>query len=745
MLENKPLSGRAPLYTAYDPQLGRKVELHVRVLNDALDAGERARRLADARRLAELDHPHTARILDAGVDGGLIFIAAEQAVGKPLPAWLAERPRSATEIVSVFAQVGEALQAIRARGVVDRAVFADQIVVGDRVRLSLLGAGSPPASGGAEALDRSFAGLLAEALARSSGGAAAMPDWLRALLGEMPASPPRFHALVSELRRRAAPRGRGWSAVAVVTGLALLALDVSRDASVGPPACVQARVQLRRSWDDQRARLRAAFASGAASAWPQAERLLDEHAVGIATVLDTACRAEREVSLERTLRCLDARRGERDALINLLLERPDTRPVAARAALELAPPSACARAGAGASLVRTEVEDRLSRARALRLAGSFQSALQEADAALLKARRLGRPDLEAAALVEKAHLDNWTQPDGVTMQSYQDAAVAAYAAGDDALAAASFGDLAELESRFDHHALADRWLGYARAAADRAQGGPELEAQLALREGMVLSHTDRSAEALERFRAGLRLLQGEPGSVLALGIRLQMVDTLTDLGELDEARREAIALLAEQRRLFGEQSAVVMNNLLQLGEIAVQQAEPARALPYLEEAQAMAERTFGPDGLETFLSLLDHAEALADLGRHDEALALHRRALRLAERRAEIEDVASSLFGIGDDLVDTRPAEAIPFLERALEVYRAADPPDPTRGEALLALSRALARSTGDLRRAGGLAAAAEAILARRVETAGHPRPRDRAVLARARAWAASLAARRAR
>jgi eukaryotic-like serine/threonine-protein kinase len=97
VLRRLGVGGTAVVWSAYDPELDRKVAikvLHASRVANSTAAGDRLRREAQA--LAKLNHPNVVAIYDAGTcaapgGGKEIFIAEELVEGVDVAAWLRDR------------------------------------------------------------------------------------------------------------------------------------------------------------------------------------------------------------------------------------------------------------------------------------------------------------------------------------------------------------------------------------------------------------------------------------------------------------------------------------------------------------------------------------------------------------------------------------------------------------------------------------------------------------------------------
>src|SRR5687768_2419751 len=119
--------GMGEVYLARDNELGRMVALKVLPLHFVLDRDRLGRFQREARALSSLNHPNLVTIYEVGEAKGLHFIAMELVEGKTLSSL--RDTLSLKELLSIVAQVAEALGAAHQSGIVHRDVKPDNVMV----------------------------------------------------------------------------------------------------------------------------------------------------------------------------------------------------------------------------------------------------------------------------------------------------------------------------------------------------------------------------------------------------------------------------------------------------------------------------------------------------------------------------------------------------------------------------------------------------------------------------------------
>jgi YVTN family beta-propeller protein len=121
--------GMSVVYLAEDLRLRRRVALKLLAPAVAEDVRFRERFLSESELAASLDHANVIPIYEAGEADGRLFIAMRYVEGSDLKARLGDGPLSAEETVAVAAQIGDALDAAHARGLVHGDVKPSNVLI----------------------------------------------------------------------------------------------------------------------------------------------------------------------------------------------------------------------------------------------------------------------------------------------------------------------------------------------------------------------------------------------------------------------------------------------------------------------------------------------------------------------------------------------------------------------------------------------------------------------------------------
>jgi len=130
--------GMGEVFLAEDTRLHRKVALKVLLPEVAADADRLARFLQEARLASALSHPNAAHIYEIGEAAGSHFLAMEYIEGQTLEARLTGEPVAMPELLSIGAQVADALEAAHARKIVHRDIKPANLMINARGHVTVL-------------------------------------------------------------------------------------------------------------------------------------------------------------------------------------------------------------------------------------------------------------------------------------------------------------------------------------------------------------------------------------------------------------------------------------------------------------------------------------------------------------------------------------------------------------------------------------------------------------------------------
>jgi serine/threonine protein kinase len=141
IIEKLGEGGMGVVYSAYDPELDRKVAIKLLQARPggSESGGGQAWLLREAQALARLQHPNVVGVHDVGtLSGDRVFVAMELVEGKTLRKWLKGEQRSWREVIPVLVEAGKGLAAAHAAGLVHRDFKPDNVLVGDDGRVFVM-------------------------------------------------------------------------------------------------------------------------------------------------------------------------------------------------------------------------------------------------------------------------------------------------------------------------------------------------------------------------------------------------------------------------------------------------------------------------------------------------------------------------------------------------------------------------------------------------------------------------------
>jgi tetratricopeptide (TPR) repeat protein len=517
---------------------------------------------------------------------------------------------------------------------------------------------------------RPFEGATVGALARavSEGVVEAppknsdVPGWLRAaVVRGLSARPDDRFPSMSELLAvidRDAKRRRG-TLVAAAGGAAMIAavaivLVSRKEGAAAPPVCRGATETIAASWGaPQRDALKRRFvASGLPFAGDTADRTiaaLDRWTNGWARIRTERCEAthvrgeQSEEVLALTMQCLDRRKLELDALVQVL-SAADAKVVeeAVGATGKLADVDACADVAAlgeppppprGKEQELEAIAKQLAEAMAQFAAGRYEDAKRAVTPAVQAADALGHKPLQAEVDHLAARIAS-TLGNGEEAEKMFDAAL-----------------LAAIEGRMDELAI--------RIATDRA-------ALLGLERA-------RPADALVQAKLADALLgrAGRP-EVLAAELDLAVGAILRAQGDGVAARERLERAAAALEHVYGRDAPELGKVALQLGILAYTQGRYDDAETWFDRVRAIREAQLGPEHPQVGNILVNVGVARMHLGRYPESSAAFERALAILEPKLGPEHLTLVKLHNNLGMLESRQRRFESALERhqrALAIY----------------------------------------------------------------------------
>ena len=133
------VGGMGVVFAAYDPELDRKVALKLLSTRGEGSGGAGAARLLrEAQALARLSHPNVVAIHDVGTIGAQVWLAMEYVDGVTMRTWLAERRPRWRQALEMMLAAGQGIAAAHAAGLVHRDLKPDNIMVGRDGRIRVM-------------------------------------------------------------------------------------------------------------------------------------------------------------------------------------------------------------------------------------------------------------------------------------------------------------------------------------------------------------------------------------------------------------------------------------------------------------------------------------------------------------------------------------------------------------------------------------------------------------------------------
>nr|WP_305071233.1 tetratricopeptide repeat protein [Myxococcus sp. RHSTA-1-4] len=723
VLERLGSGGMGVVYSAYDPELDRRVALKL-LRADALglEAEEgRAHLLREAQAMARVSHPHVVPIYDVGTFGQQVFLAMELVEAQTLRQWLKAAPRPWWQVLALFLDAGRGLAAAHAAGVVHGDFKPENLLVGQdgRVRVTDFGLARSANPQGEETPGTAVAGGTPAYMAPEQLDPDSPPDarsdqfafcvaLYEALHGERPFAASTVRELLTDIRAgrvRPAPRGSPvppWLRRVVVRGLSVSPMDRhgSMDALLdalqhdpaarwkrglrvaGGAALLLAAVGITHAVHSRRERACAGAEEAVATVWGPAQQGAIQSAF-LATGKPFANAAWRRVRrtldaytaawvTTRTTACEATRvRGEQpEDILARRMHCLDGRLAEVAALTQL-----FARADAGTVEL------------AARAAEALPPVERCSDLTALSAREPLPVDAAARARAESLR--------HTLVRARALKAAGKYA---EAVALLEPAALAAKEAK-DHHGAADALLLLGEL---REEAGDPRKAEATLFEAVWAAEAGRndvaaarawtalvrtSGVVLEQYALAWRWKERADAAIERLGgdavLRAQLQARLGALlfvqGRYTEAAEQQEAALARLEQTYGPDSLEATDVRLELGSTRLAQARQEEGLKLFEQVLDTRRKSLGPDHPDVARAQLDLAYAHWGPRNVQQVEELSRTALEIFERALGPEHpaVASALNPLAAAVQQLgRDEEALRLQKRALGIALKVEGPD---------------------------------------------------------------------
>ncbi len=146
--------GMGVVYSAYDPELDRKVALKFIGAARRGSQAARTRLYREAQALAKLSHPNVVTVHDVGTHEGQVWLSMEFVAGATLGGWREAARRSWRDVLEVMIQATRGVAAAHRAGLLHRDLKPDNIMVGEDGRVRVMDFGLARAGADEPAPDR---------------------------------------------------------------------------------------------------------------------------------------------------------------------------------------------------------------------------------------------------------------------------------------------------------------------------------------------------------------------------------------------------------------------------------------------------------------------------------------------------------------------------------------------------------------------------------------------------------------
>lgn len=138
LLERIGQGGMGVVWAAYDPELDRRVAIKLLRVSPELGPDAQKRLLREAQAMAKLSHPNVLAVYDVGVVEGSVFVAMELVKGKTMREWMRVTTRPVRDVLDVFIQAANGLQAAHSIGMVHRDFKPENVMIREDGRVLVM-------------------------------------------------------------------------------------------------------------------------------------------------------------------------------------------------------------------------------------------------------------------------------------------------------------------------------------------------------------------------------------------------------------------------------------------------------------------------------------------------------------------------------------------------------------------------------------------------------------------------------
>ncbi|MEM7151629.1 MAG: tetratricopeptide repeat protein [Myxococcota bacterium] len=503
--------------------------------------------------------------------------------------------------------------------------------------------------------------------------------------------------LLAALRRtrRARPLGAGLAVAGAALVLVGLGVAVASRRPTHDP-CADAETKLDGVWDEQRRAAVGDTLRGLDLSYTQAtadavERRLDDYAQRWNDGYAQACQANTEqaessVGFDRSMDCLERRRTEMRALVDVLGSADavvSRDAIAATGRLTPIDPCLGPDAGEGERAVPADpglaaevsmLRDELAAARAMQYAARYDEARTRAAGVVERAQTLGFAPLSAEARFELGralhHLARFDDAEA----EFEAAYALAVEHGLDELAARVALSRVNLANNRHRIEAAAHWLAQARARVDRlgAQRG-RLGVRLRQEAASLANERADFDEALRLLREALTLAaDNELGDLQRGSIRRELAWALRNQNHLPEAMEQFQLARALIEGVVGPDHPEVVSSLQSIADIQLELGDSESALALIGRSLRILEESFGPRHPEVASCHSRLGIAHRKLGDYETSAEHYQRALEIIDANEQEDSL-----GLADVLNNHaivlaelgRFDEAIRSLERAQSIF----------------------------------------------------------------------------